>query len=119
MKNFTILLKTILATLLLCVLVISSGVMSVSAKEIKKNPRDVKALREIVKKQRALGAKVSNNMDNKKYKWNENGRLVEIKWWGKHLRGTLDLTGLKKLEKMYGFIRTLKLVRVLKYMGLV
>ena len=98
MKAKNMLLKTILTSVILCVFIISSGAMSASAEECKKNKQDIKALREIVKKQKALGAKVSYNPDNRRYIWDKNGRLVWIRWNQKSLKGELDLSGLKKLK---------------------
>ena len=63
----------------------------------KKNSSDVKALRKIIQKQLALGAKVSTNLNDKSYKWSKSGRLTEIVWDKSQLQGNLSFAGLSAL----------------------
>ncbi len=67
---------------------------------IPKNAADVAALNKIIKEQIALGAKVSTDLDDESYTWDENGRLTEIDWWYSGLQGTLSIDGLTALTDL-------------------
>ena len=67
---------------------------------IPKNAADVAALNKIIKEQNALGAKVSTDLDDESYTWDENGRLTEIDWWYSGLQGTLSIDGLTALTDL-------------------
>lgn len=66
------------------------------------NQKDVKALRDIIKKQNAKGAGMPENLkDGYCYLWNKKGRLVWLDISGCRLKGTLDLSGLPKLRTLH------------------
>lgn len=74
---------------------------TVTVKSVSKNPSDAKALQSIIKAQNAKGAKLSTNLDNKQYSWDKKENLVGINWAGCRLTGSLSLSGLSSLTKLY------------------
>jgi len=70
----------------------------ISVKRASKNVDDVSALTEIIKKQKALGAKISEDLDNEEqYGWGDNGRLEWIYWAGYGLSGNLSFSSFADL----------------------
>lgn len=65
-----------------------------------KDINDVKAIQKIITIQRNKGAKVSAKLDNKKqYKWSKKtGRLREINWYKKGLKGKINFNKLIELR---------------------
>lgn len=65
-----------------------------------KDSNDVKAIQSIITIQRNKGAKVSTNLDNKRqYKWSKKtGRLREINWYKKGLKGNINFNKLTELR---------------------
>ena len=88
-----------LALLMLALLLIWD--VKVEAK-VEKNENDVVAIKEIIKKLQGNGATVGDNInDDYCYKWsNKTGRLIEINWWKKKIKGELDLNELTCLKKI-------------------
>lgn len=63
---------------------------------------DVEILQGLIEEQRALGADVSEDInDAEQYQWDENGRLVEIAWYEKNLSGEISFHGLTALTELY------------------
>lgn len=62
---------------------------------------DVAALKKIIKQQRALGAKVPENINDKSYMWTKSGRLRRISWDNRGLKGKLSTEGLPALELLF------------------
>ena len=62
---------------------------------------DVAALKKIIKQQRALGAKVPENINDKSYMWTKSGRLRRISWDNRGLKGKLSMEGLPALELLF------------------
>lgn len=70
-----------------------------SSSDAGKNKEDVTALRKIIAEQKALGAWISEDINDKEeYTWDENGNLVSVDWKGKHSKGNLSLSELKHLK---------------------
>lgn len=66
-----------------------------------RNEQDIELLKSIIKQQRALGATVSEDLNSDEYSWNDMGRLREIDWDDKGVKGTLSLEGFGGLEYFY------------------
>ena len=84
-------------------LMILFGVFTATSKNIyaqSKDSNDVKAIQSIITIQRNKGAKVSTNLDNKRqYKWSKKtGRLREINWYKKGLKGNINFNKLTELR---------------------
>lgn len=77
----------------------------ITVKKTKKNAGDVKALKQLIKEQSKLGAKIRTNIDSSQYKWNKkNGKLTGIYWGECNLQEDIllpKLTGLKEFS-VYG-----------------
>ena len=58
------------------------------------------ALREIIAEQRALGAKVSEDLNHLQYVWSQEGRLEEIRWGGVSLSGDVSFSAFHSLKKL-------------------
>lgn len=67
---------------------------------MKKNKEDVKMLQHIIKEQDARGADLPANLDDERYGWNRDGRLIELFLAGCLLKGSLSLTGLDELKHL-------------------
>lgn len=70
-----------------------------------KNADDVAALQKIVIQQNSKGARLPLDLDNENgayswYTWDENGRLVELNWWYKGIKGEISFEGLTELKKI-------------------
>lgn len=63
-----------------------------------KNENDVKVLESIIETQNARGAALPTDLDHKRYKWDENGRLIKLSLSVCGLRKNLSLEGLDALE---------------------
>ena len=64
-----------------------------------KNTEDVAAITALINAQKALGATVGEDLDNREeYIWSEDGRLAEINWENKNLQGSLSLKGLPEVR---------------------
>lgn len=70
---------------------------------VQKNSNDVKELNKIIRIQKKRGAKVSEDIDNKKqYHWSKKtGRLVKLRWYKKNVTGKVDISNLKALKTVY------------------
>ena len=63
---------------------------------------DVEILQGLIEEQRALGADVSEDInDAEQYEWDKDGRLVRIVWQEKNLSGTISFQGLTSLVELY------------------
>ncbi len=65
-----------------------------------KQETEVTKLQEIIAGQIGQGAQVSEDLDSKQYKWNQQGRLVEINWEEMGLQGELDLSAFTALQTL-------------------
>lgn len=66
-----------------------------------KNEADMEAVQNIIESQRAQGVSLSGNLNSEIYEWNNEGRLVGIKWDSSGLVGNIvfsELTALKSLD---------------------
>ena len=71
-----------------------------------KSAADVKALKKLIEEQKALGATVSENLDDgTQYEWGDggtyNGKLLGINWEGKQLKGSISLTAFDALGNLH------------------
>ena len=62
---------------------------------------DVSALKELIRLKKVVGADVSGNITDDEYTWDNDGRLIEINWNDKGLKGKVSLNGLPKLQCFY------------------
>ena len=87
---------SLMLILLLCMFTATSKNVHAQEKDI----NDVKAIQKIITIQRNKGAKVSAKLDNKKqYKWSKKtGRLREINWYKKGLKGKINFNKLIELR---------------------
>ncbi|MCM1235697.1 MAG: hypothetical protein NC489_36850 [Ruminococcus flavefaciens] len=67
-----------------------------TGKTVKKNKKDVAALKALIAKQRKRGAFISKDINSKKYTW-KSGRLTGIDWHDKELRGKISFSSLTAL----------------------
>lgn len=67
---------------------------------MKKNKEDVKILEHIIREQNALGAKLPANLDDERYGWNGDGRLIELFLADCLLKESLSLAGLDELKHL-------------------
>lgn len=65
-----------------------------------KNSEEVTALRKLIAEQKALGATVSEDLNNWQYTWDKEGHLVSIDWDGYGLRGNINFDGFPYLTKL-------------------
>lgn len=73
----------------------------VKIKNAKKNAKDVKALKVLIKKT-GKGTKVSRNINNRhQYNWNDKGKLVGINWTNCKLKGKISFTKFANLKYIY------------------
>ncbi|MFQ9508664.1 MAG: Ig-like domain-containing protein [Clostridium sp.] len=68
--------------------------------KVEKNADDVTALKKIINEQKESGAKVSTNLDDSSYGWDEKGRLSRINWWYCDLSGVLHFEELPALTSL-------------------
>lgn len=74
---------------------------------VKKSENDVKVLTELIKHQKELGARVSEDLDSKEYVWekaSENDtetRLVKVDWYYGGLKEDVSFEGLPELKCLY------------------
>ena len=87
---------SLMLILLLCMFTATSKNIYAQSKD----SNDVKAIQSIITIQRNKGAKVSTNLDNKRqYKWSKKtGRLREINWYKKGLKGNINFNKLTELR---------------------
>lgn len=87
---------SLMLILLLCMFTATSKNIYAQSKD----SNDVKAIQSIITIQRNKGAKVSAKLDNKKqYKWSKKtGRLREINWYKKGLKGKINFNKLIELR---------------------
>ena len=64
------------------------------------NAGDVKALTELIQSQKAMGATVSEDLDSDEYVWSRDGRLLEVHWDEKNLKGNLEVSGFRALQQL-------------------
>ena len=72
----------------------------VDEEKVEPEPAEAAALREIIAEQRALGAKVSEDLNDLQYVWNQEGRLEEIRWGGVSLSGDVSFSAFQSLKKL-------------------
>lgn len=65
-----------------------------------KNTEEVTALKKLIAEQRALGATVSEDLNNWQYTWDKEGHLVSIDWDGYGLSGNINFGGFPYLTKL-------------------
>ena len=95
--------RVIQCSVVIAVIVLLGGITTTIHASVKNNTKDVEALNKIIKAQKRRGAEISTNIYYKKqYKWDKKtGRLTELIWNRRKIKGKLDLSGLKALKKVY------------------
>jgi len=63
-----------------------------------KNKSDLIILNSIIEKQILRGADIDTDFDSNCYKWNNNGRLIEIYWNKSNLSGDISFEGLTEIK---------------------
>lgn len=67
---------------------------------MKKDPEDTRILETMIREQNAKGARLPIDLDDRRYKWSNNGRLEKLFLMDCGLRGHLSLGGLNALTTM-------------------
>lgn len=63
---------------------------------------DVAALQKLIKQQKERGAEITDNIDDEHYyKWNDEGRLVSVRWGSNGLSGDISFASLPALTNIY------------------